>query len=172
MAYNKILYSRFGFDIKLLDMSDGTNIFKLLAKAKLDRTDRNPEMYSHDRRILKEEIRFSLEKDNYNSVGIFNCDKLIGISFSSFIYEENEPWLGYFYIEPEYRKTKASVVLINYLVNHLYKGYRMQMGDTDITHYGKLIQHIPVVEYSVFKKGVAERFARICDSGSGEEKAA
>ena len=157
-----ILYDRFGYTVKLLTVKNGSDIFRLLSKAKLSRDGRNPEMYSHDRRILKGEIMFSLTEDNYNSVGLFNEDELIGISFSSVIEEENQPWLGYFYIKDTYRNSKASVVLINYLINHLYKGFIIQMGDTDTQRYGKLISHVPIMEYSVFNNGVAERFAKVC----------
>jgi hypothetical protein len=163
MAYEKIFYSRFGYYIKVLEKCDGADIFKLMKPAKLDRKDREPEMYSHDRRVLKGEINFALEKDNYNAIGLYKDEKLIGISFSSFDKEEQQPWLGYFYIEKKYRDGKASVVFINYLVNHLYKGYRIQMAESDVSKYGKLIKNVPLMGYSIFTNEAIARFAKICD---------
>ena len=157
------LYSKFGFDVRLLEKKDNVEMFKLLEPVKLDRA-RVPEMYAMDRRVLKGEIVFALTEYNYNSVGLFKDDELIGISFSSIIKEEQQPWLGYFYVKPEYRKTKAPVMFINYIINHLYKGFIIQLGSTNTSLYGKLVRALPgLVGYSVFKKGVAERLSKICD---------
>jgi len=166
MSYENILYEKFGYEIKLLEKKDGIDIFRLLSPVKLDRKDRIPEMHSHDRKILKDEIVFALEDYNYNSVGLYRNGELIGISFSNMIDDEDQPWLGYFYIQKEHRKGKGSVVLLNYIINHLYKEYTIQIGATDMKLYGKVIRYVPILEYYIFKKGVAERLSRICDSGS------
>jgi hypothetical protein len=170
MDSKNILYSRFGFDIALVDEKHGPDIFRMLSPTRLSRKDRTPEKYAEDRRGLKSDINFALTEYNYNSIGIFKDDKLLGISFSS-ITDENSPWLGYFYIEPEVRKTKAMIVLLNYLMNHLYKGFMIEIGATNTEDYKKMIRQLPiVVGYSVFKEGVAERLSAICDTGSGETK--
>jgi len=157
-----ILYEKFGFQLRLLNKDDGIDIFRLLSTVKLSRQ-RGIEMNSKDRRVLKKEIMFALTKPNYNPIGLFKNDKLIGISFSSVTEEEKTPWLGYFYIHKDNRKGKGSIVLINYLINHLYKGAIIQMGATDLSLYGKLVKPLPaLLEFSIFNSDVGPRLKRIC----------
>ncbi len=157
-----ILYEKFGFKLKLLQKENGKDIFKLLSPGKLDRS-RGIEMYSKDRRVLKKEIMFALTKINYNPIGIFKNDILIGISFSSITEEEKTPWLGWFLIDPNFRKTKASIVLLNYIINHLYKGTIIQMGPTDMSDYGKIVRPLPkLLEFSIFNDDVSDRLLKMC----------
>jgi len=160
---NRVLYSKFGYDVMLLERRHGIEIFRLLEPARMNRSKRTVYEYSKDRRELKGEIRFALHEPRYNSVGIFKDDVLVGISFSNINEDDKSPWLGYFYIAPGSRNSKASVVLINYIVNHLYKGVIVQIGNTNDFEYKKLIRSFPgPLDFAVFKKGVAERFAKIC----------
>ena len=157
-----LLYEKFGFQIKFLTKEYGAEIFRLLADSKLSK-DREPEMYAKDRRILKNEIRFALTEKNYNPIGLFKNNILIGISFSSIVKDENIPWLGYFFIHKNYRKGKAFIVLANYIINHLYKGLRVQLGPTDMSLYKKVVKRLPkILEFSVFQDDLGPRLKRIC----------
>jgi hypothetical protein len=159
----KKLYSKFGFDVRLLTKDSKGKAFKILAPNMLSKKGRHPSLYAKDRRVLKNEILFALTKDNYNPIGLYKQDKLIGISFSSVQEDDGNPWLGYFFIDTKYKKTKAMIVLLNYLINHLYKGFRIRIGHTDTSEYGKLIKKIPIpLGTSVFADSVAERVSKVC----------
>ncbi len=167
-----ILYEKFGYEIKLLERKHGTEMFEMLSSIRLPkRIGKSADQYASLRRALKNEIRFAIEEKNYNSVGIFENDRLIGISFNSVNTKINQPWLGYFYIEPGKRNGKAGVVLMNYLLNHLYDGYIMRMKTSLDEPYSKHIRMLPdLIGYAVFKEGFKEKLSRICDTGSKEEK--
>lgn len=161
-----VFYEKYGFQIKLLEREHGTEIFRLLSSTFLDKS-RNTEMYSKDRRVLKKQIIFALNEDYYNSVGIFKNDELVGISFNSFVEPEMVPWLGYFYIKKSNRKRMASAVLMNYLMNHLYKGYRIQIGSGDMSDYkNRVTQLETLIGHSVINDSLGPRLAKIC----GEEQ--
>lgn len=161
-----LLYKKFNIELKILEKENGSDIFRLLSPVKLERKDREPEGYANDRQRLKNEIVMFLEKPEFNPIGVYYNNELIGASFSSYIEEEGAPWLGYFYIKPEYRKGKAPVVLIHYLINHLYKGKVIQMRPSNTGEYSKLIRTLPkMLGFSVFKDGIAERLQRICKDG-------
>ena len=165
-----VLYECFGYTVKLLEKHHGTEIFKLLKEVRLNRNTATPEMFRNDRARLKGEIRTVLSEKRYNPIGLYDKNKLIGISFSSVLDDEKEPWLGWFYINPDYRNTKASVVLINYLINILYYGFTIQIGATGNIEYEKLITTPKNHNgYYVFKNNVGDRLKRICTS-SGSEK--
>ena len=157
------LYTKFGYEIVLLERKHGTEIFELLQETRIPRRGRTASQYANDRNVLKGEIKFALMEPRYNSVGIFKDEKLVGISFNSITEDDHAPWLGYFFIEAGSRKTKASIVLINYITNHLYKGVRVQIGNTNTFEYRKLVRELPApINFSVFNNGVVERFAKLC----------
>ena len=162
MMQNKILYTKFNFTIRLLTKDNGTEVFKLMSKYMLPKKGRNPSLYAKDRRVLKGEILFALTKHNYNPIGLYKNNKLIGISFSS-VSDDGNPWLGYFFINPEFKKTKGAPVLLNYLINHLYKGFKIRIGHTDTTEYKKLIKVLPLpLNIAVFKDDIYRRVAKVC----------
>ena len=157
-----LLYNKFGFELRILQLDDGKDCFNLLSSSRLDRH-REPEMYAKDRRVLKGEILKALTDKYYNPIGLFKHDNLIGLSFSSVSKDDGAPWLGYFYINKKYRNGKGFIVLINYLINHLYKGAIIQMGPSNDSLYKKLIRPLPkILEFSVFKPEVSDRLKKIC----------
>ena len=163
-----VLHTCVGFEVRLLEKQHGIAIFKLLEPDALDRQAVTPEMYYQDRLTLKEEINFALYRKNYNSVGLFKNNVLIGICFSSITDDDQkQPWLGYFYVENSYRKTRASSMLMNYILNILYKGYTVQVGPSGSSKsmYDKLIEFKALEGgYYAFKDEVSKRLAKIYSS--------
>lgn len=160
-----MLYSNFGYEVHLLCKSHLEEIYSLLSSHLLDRNRRSPEMYAKDKRVLVGNINFALGQFRYNSVGLFKNGTLVGISFSS-VSDRNTPWLGWFYIDKAKQKSKASVVLINYVVNHLYKDFTIEIGYTDTTQYKNQIKVLPApIPFGIFKEDFPKRLLRICKEG-------
>ncbi len=156
-----VLYNKFGFELKILEKKDGRDIFRLLSKAKLG--ERTGMMRTKDRDVLKGEIRFALTKENYNPIGVFKDNKLIGVSFSSMVEGENVPWLGYMFIHKDHRNGKAIIVIMNYLINHLYDGMKIQIGPGDKSLYQKVVKPISkVFHFELFKDDFGPRLKKIC----------
>jgi len=126
-----LLYECCGYTVRMLEKQHGIDTFALLGDILLpDRKSVGPEKYHSERYKLKNEILFAMTEPNYNAVGLFKKDELVGISFSSILEQENEIWLGYFYIHPDYRRTRCPTILIHYIANILYPGRTIQAGIT------------------------------------------
>jgi len=160
----KTLYDKFGFNVRLLERQHAKDVFVMLNNSK-DKTYKEIDAYTRkeDRERLKSEIRRALDSFEFNSVGIFKDDELIGISFNSFDYEIRQPWFGQMYVKDEYRKTKAPLVLMNYILNHLYNGYTMRLRTSGSHAYNKHIRTLPIqLGYSIFNKDLNDRLKRAC----------
>ncbi|MCK5848969.1 MAG: hypothetical protein KAH01_07235 [Caldisericia bacterium] len=167
-----ILYECFDFTVKLLERKDRVEVFKLLKPIRLNKEGISTSIQSMDRAKLKSTVMSVLTEDRYNAVGLYNDqNELIGISFSSILDEddENDPWLGWFYIKDKYRNTKASVVFINYIINILYDGFTIQIGSAGVLDYEKLIESEDINDgYEIFKKDVGPRLKKICNKSKTE----
>jgi len=158
-----ILYDKFGYTIQLLERKHGVEIYNMMIDKRVDRIEYST--IENDTRIsvLKAEIRQAVDSSNYNSVGVFKDDVLIGISFNNIIDLENQPWLGNFMVKKGFYHTRAPLVLMNYILNHLYDDYVVQLASSLGNVWDKEIRQLPIeVGYSVFKDGVKERIKKLC----------
>ena len=162
----KTLYSKFGYEVKLLESdNDAINVFELLKEPRLiDRRKVMAEVYAEDRFILRQEILHSLRDNNFNSVGLFKDDKLIGISFNNVDTQTKYVSFGYMYIIPKLMATKAQLVLVNYIINHLYRNFTVQIDNRFNLMYHKLLYTFPKeIEFSILTKECVDRLAFLCD---------
>ncbi len=172
IEYDQKLYEKFGYYIKLLDDRDAIAMFVLLSGSRLHRESATAEQYSEDRKQLKEEIKFTLHNERYNSIGIYTDEGvLIGVSLSSISEEESLPWMGYFAVDKKYRTSRVSAILLNYVANHLYGDFNIQIGMDKNRMFGKLVRLLPIVlGYAVLLPETKKRIAKICNEDTGSEE--
>ena len=161
----EILYEKFGYTVQLLERKHGVDIYNMMVNSRVDRNNKSCLENETIIRKLKSEIRHAVDGEHFNSVGLFKDDKLLGISFNSIDENTNQPWWGYFMFLEDKTRTRAPLVLANYVLNHLYgaEGYVMGLETESGFIYEKEIRRLPlIVGYSVFKDGFKERIKKMC----------
>jgi len=160
-----ILYEKFGYTVQLLERKHGVDIYNMMIDSRINRTVLTCLQNETKIRKLKNEIRHAVDSAHFNSVGLFDDDELIGISFNSINPKINQPWWGLFMVKKHKTRTRAPLVLANYVLNHLYgaEGYIMRLSTDSGFIYDKEIRNLPlVIGYSVFKDGFKERIKKMC----------
>ncbi len=158
-----ILFEKFGYTIETLENKDSNEMFNVLEPEMVDFSKHNT-MVARDKRILSVELRTVLSDDRYTNIGLKKDGKLIGVSISN--EKDGGPWLGHLAILKEYRKTKASIVLIHYIMNILYKDKTVMMGNDKLKTYHKFVRVMPkILDFVIMKPEVSKRFANIIDKG-------
>lgn len=129
-----------GFLVRELTREDADKIFNIL-RLELGKDDNKP-VQNKKLRILKREIEYVFNEPEHHVIGIEKDGTLIGVATCND--ENNIPWLGHFVIDEKYRKTKASAMLLYYVVGIIYQDKIVQTKPIgDIGEYKSSIKKMP-----------------------------
>jgi len=160
----KLLYTKFNYSVQLLDFEESrSEVYTLLSSIELNKNKhRSFSLQNKDIRVLKQEIEFGFKTKYHTPLGLFKNKQLIGVCFTS-LTDLGIPWLGYFRVIPELEKTKASIVFLNYIINHLYKDMKVQLGVRSTKKLHKRIRSYPApLSFSVLKSDTINKLKYIC----------
>lgn len=131
-----------GFLVRELQKEDTDKIFEIFRK-ELGK-DKNKSVQNKKLRKLKREIEFTFKEDGHHIVGVQISGTLIGVATCN--KDNGIPWLGHFVIDDKYRKTKATAMLLYYIMGEVYPDEIIQtrpIGDT--SDYGNSIKKMPKI---------------------------
>ena len=158
-----ILFEKFGYTIEDLEEKDLWDMYRVLEPELVDQT-KHCTMVQRDKRILIKNLQSVFRGTAYSNIGLKKDGKLIGVSISN--EKDGGPWIGHLTVLEEYRKTKASIVLIHFVINILYNGEPIMMGMDKLKTYRKFVRIMPkVLDFVVMKPDIYTRLARIIDKG-------
>lgn len=154
-------FSAFGFDIIEIDETNKKQAYDIL-EVVLVRKNQNYTLVARDKRILLNNINYTIKTNFYYGVGLVKNDEWVGVCLCND--SDKMAWIGNLVIKEEFRKTKAVVVMMHFLLNILFKKENVSVGPKNTEQFEKhLLEPSNQLKFRVFDPKSKIRFKNIIE---------
>ncbi len=164
------IFTAYGFNVIELKESNSKELFNTLEPVLVNRK-QNRTLIARDIRILTKTIRYVFkpysQSIGHKAFGLYKDNKIVGAVICNDT--DQMPWIGHLNILENYRKTKATIVLMHFILNILYKDRIVFTGQEMLEGFEKHVMVLkPYVKMCTFKPESAARFANIINKEHNE----
>lgn len=152
-------FSAFGFDVVEIQDKDIDDAYNILQE-ELVRKNLNFTLQKRDERILENNIKYTINNRFYYGVGLKKDNEWVGVCLCND--SDKWAWIGNLVIKKEYRKTKALIVLLHFILNILFEKENVSVGIKNTEQFEKLlVEPNKEIKFRVFHPNTKIRCAEI-----------